>query len=92
MWRLFCLLFFNFFGGADDKNLQALQLNSWQLFRLLQAQLPGLSCKSFPCETFVSDSRSGVSECNGSKEEMFCCLYLNAATLHDAWKTKAISR
>ncbi|XP_028754540.1 GPI ethanolamine phosphate transferase 2 isoform X1 [Neltuma alba] len=77
---------------TDDKKLRALQLNSWQLFRLLQAQLPGLSCKNFPCEDFITDSGSGVSECNGSKEEMFCCLYLNAAALHDAWKTKVISR
>ncbi|XP_054809274.1 GPI ethanolamine phosphate transferase 2 isoform X2 [Prosopis cineraria] len=77
---------------TDDKKLRALQLNSWQLFRLLQAELPGLSCKNFPCEDLIADSAFGVGECNGRKEEVFCCLYLNAATLHDTWKTKVISR
>ncbi|KAF7809356.1 GPI ethanolamine phosphate transferase 2 isoform X1 [Senna tora] len=77
---------------TDDKKLRALELNSWQLFRLLQAQLPGLSCKNFPCDAHITDSGPEVSECNGSKEKMFCCLYLNAAILHDAWKTEVVSR
>lgn len=84
--------FLNFFYGLDGQKLRALELNSWQLFRLLQAQLPGLSCKKFPCDAFITDSGPRVSECNGSEEKMFCCLYLNAATLHDAWKTKVVSR
>ncbi|XP_027360713.1 GPI ethanolamine phosphate transferase 2 isoform X2 [Abrus precatorius] len=75
---------------TDDQKLRALQLNSWQLFRLLQAQLPGLSCRNFPCDAFVTNSGPTVSECKGSKEKLFCCLYLNAATLHDAWKAKVI--
>lgn len=76
----------------DDQKLRALQLNSWQSFRLLQAQLPGLSCRNFPCDTFITNSGSTISECKGSKEKLFCCLYLNAATLHDAWKTKVVIR
>ncbi|MED6174674.1 hypothetical protein PIB30_071274, partial [Stylosanthes scabra] len=73
---------------TDEQKLRALQLNSWQLFRLLQAQLPGLSCRNFPCDVFVSDGVSSIGECKGSDEKLFCCLYLNAATLHDAWKAK----
>ncbi|KAG5059201.1 hypothetical protein JHK87_000230 [Glycine soja] len=77
---------------TDDQKLRALQLNSWQLFRLLQAQLPGLSCRNFPCDAFVTNSGPTISECKGSKEKLFCCLYLNAATLHDAWKAKVVTR
>ena len=86
---IFFLFFpFCFFCELDDQKLRALQLNSWQLFRLLQAQLPGLSCRNFPCDAFVTNSGPTVSECKGSQEKLFCCLYLNAATLHDAWKAK----
>ncbi|XP_020217261.1 GPI ethanolamine phosphate transferase 2 isoform X1 [Cajanus cajan] len=77
---------------TDDQKLRALQLNSWQLFRLLQTQLSSLSCRNFPCDAFVTNSGPTISECKGSKEKLFCCLYLNAATLHDAWKAKVIIR
>lgn len=66
----------------DDKKLRALELNSWQLLRLLQAQLPGVSCNEV----------SGISKCNGSLEKMFCCLYMNAAFLHNSWMSKDGSR
>ncbi|KAE9613326.1 putative Type I phosphodiesterase/nucleotide pyrophosphatase/phosphate transferase [Lupinus albus] len=77
---------------TDVQKLRALQLNSWQLFRLLQAQLPGLSCRNFPCDAFVTNSGHTISECKGSMEKLFCCLYLNAATAHDAWKAKVVTR
>ncbi|KAA8546734.1 hypothetical protein F0562_003163 [Nyssa sinensis] len=70
---------------ADYQRLRALELNSWQLLRLVQVQLPGLSCGS-------DDQGSGISKCDGSVEEMFCCLYLNAAALHQSWKSKKVSR
>ncbi|XP_057448555.1 GPI ethanolamine phosphate transferase 2 isoform X2 [Lotus japonicus] len=76
---------------TDDQKLRALQLNSWQLFRLLQAQMPGLSCRSFPCDAFITNSGTTIDECKGSKEKLFCCLYLNAATLHDAWKAEVVT-
>ncbi|XP_061352050.1 GPI ethanolamine phosphate transferase 2-like isoform X3 [Gastrolobium bilobum] len=75
---------------TEDQKLRALQLNSWQLFRLLQAQLPGLSCRNFPCDAFYTNSEHTISECKGSKEKLFCCLYFNAATLHDAWKAEVV--
>ncbi|KAA8542110.1 hypothetical protein F0562_023262 [Nyssa sinensis] len=70
---------------SDYQRLRALELNSWQLLRLVQVQLPGLSCGS-------DDQGSGISKCDGSVEEMFCCLYLNAAALHQSWKSKKVSR
>ncbi|CAK8537153.1 unnamed protein product [Lathyrus sativus] len=75
---------------TDEQNLRALQLNSWQLFRLLQAQLPDLSCRKFPCDAFITNSGPTISECKGSKEKLFCCLYLNAATLHDTWRAEVV--
>ncbi|CAJ1931310.1 unnamed protein product [Sphenostylis stenocarpa] len=77
---------------TDDQKLRALQLNSWQLFRLLQAQLPGLSCRNFLCDTFIANRGPTISDCKGGREKFFCCLYLNAAALHDAWKAKVFSR
>jgi ethanolaminephosphotransferase len=82
--------FFPFFDDLDDQKLRALQLNSWQLFRLLQAQLPDLSCRNFPCDSLITDSGPTISECKGSKEKLFCCLYLNAAALHDAWRAEVV--
>ncbi|KAI9165742.1 hypothetical protein LWI28_019692 [Acer negundo] len=75
----------------DDHQLRALELNSWQLLRLLQAQLSGLSCGSIPCNGVGDSQRSGTSDCNGSIEKMLCCLYMNAAVLHSSWKSKKVS-
>lgn len=91
IFTVLCFLFL-LLGELDEQKLRALQLNSWQLFRLLQAQLPGLSCRNFPCDGFVSDGGPSVGECKGSDEKLFCCLYLNAATLHDGWKAKVANR
>ncbi|KAF5454414.1 hypothetical protein F2P56_024082 [Juglans regia] len=77
---------------TDEQHLKALELNSWQLFRLLQAQLPGLSCENSPCESFIDDQGPRKSKCNGNLENMICCLYLNAAVLHSSWKSKNVSR
>ncbi|XP_041017312.1 GPI ethanolamine phosphate transferase 2 isoform X3 [Juglans microcarpa x Juglans regia] len=77
---------------TDEQNLKALELNSWQLFRLLQAQLPGLSCENSPCESFIHDQGPRKSKCNGNLENMICCLYLNATVLHSSWKSKNVSR
>ncbi|KAK6923831.1 GPI ethanolamine phosphate transferase 2, C-terminal [Dillenia turbinata] len=74
--------------NVHDQQLRALELNSWQLFRLLRVHLPGLSCKNSPCDGFNDDQQRRTNECNGSKEKMFCCLYLNAKMLHDSWKSK----
>ncbi|KAG6647002.1 GPI ethanolamine phosphate transferase 2 isoform X1 [Carya illinoinensis] len=86
------LILGTFDSFTDEQHLKALELNSWQLFRLLQAQLPGLSCENSPCESFIDDQGPRKSKCNGNLENMICCLYLNATVLHSSWKSKNVSR
>ncbi|KAI8536396.1 hypothetical protein RHMOL_Rhmol10G0253800 [Rhododendron molle] len=76
---------------TDDQKLRILELNSWQLLRLLQVQIPGLSCGSLSCDVPSNDQWPGITECNGSDEEMLCCLFANAVVLHKSWKSKRIS-
>ncbi|KAG2298623.1 hypothetical protein Bca4012_009869 [Brassica carinata] len=79
----------------DFEQLRALELNSWQLLRLMQAQLPsslfgGFSCNCFldgTCEGFGSD----ISECSGDKEKQLICLFRNAAVLHGIWKSTRLT-
>ncbi|XP_044500909.1 GPI ethanolamine phosphate transferase 2 isoform X4 [Mangifera indica] len=75
----------------DDHRLRALELNSWQLLRLLQAQSLGLSCGNIPCNGLNDSKTSGTVECNGSSKKMLCCLYMNAAVLHNSWKSEQVS-
>ncbi|KAJ6678779.1 PHOSPHATIDYLINOSITOL GLYCAN-RELATED [Salix viminalis] len=78
---------------TDDKQLRVLELNSWQLLRLIQAQLPGLSCRNLPSHNGFTDGlASTIVECSGSMEKMLCCLYMNAVNLHSSWKSKSLSR
>ncbi|KAF3439213.1 hypothetical protein FNV43_RR17488 [Rhamnella rubrinervis] len=78
---------------SDDQQLRALELNSWQLLRLLEAQLPGLSCGNSPYDGFIFEQGSRTSKCSGSSiEKEFCCLYANAAFLHNSWMSKEVSR
>ncbi|MBA0846218.1 hypothetical protein Goarm_023169 [Gossypium armourianum] len=72
----------------EDKHLRALELNSWQLLRLLQAQLSGLPCRNFPCDAFYDHQSSGSTDCNHETEDMLCCLYMEATTLYASWKSK----
>ncbi|XP_009769774.1 uncharacterized protein LOC107796395 isoform X2 [Nicotiana tabacum] len=69
-----------------EQQLRLLELNSWQLLRLLEAQLPGLVCENFLCDVFRDDG-SGRTRGYSSVEETFCCLYLKAADLHRLWKS-----
>ncbi|CAK7339628.1 unnamed protein product [Dovyalis caffra] len=78
---------------TDDKKLRALELNSWQLLRLIQAQLPGFSCRNLPSHYGFTDGFASTSvECSGSMEKMLCCLYMKAVNLHSSWKSKSVSR
>lgn len=78
---------------TDDKQLRVLELNSWQLLRLIQAQLPGLSCRNLPSHDGFTDGLASTTvECSGSMEKMLCCLYMNAINLHSSWKSKSLSR
>ncbi|XP_050292158.1 GPI ethanolamine phosphate transferase 2 isoform X3 [Quercus robur] len=80
------------FGSfTDDQQLKALELNSWQLLRLLQAQLPGLSCENSLCDGFSDDQGFRINKCSGNIENTICCLYLKATMLHSSWRLKDVS-
>lgn len=78
--------------NSGDHQLRALELNSWQLFRLLDAQISCLSCANISLNDFSDGQPSVTTECNDSLEKMFCCLYMNAAVLHSTWKSKKVSQ
>lgn len=78
---------------TDDEHLRLLELNSWQLFQLLEAQLPNFMCGSFKC----SGQRENIGPRTGrrtydSVKDTLCCLYLDAASLHESWKSEKGSR
>ncbi|XP_038720563.1 GPI ethanolamine phosphate transferase 2 isoform X2 [Tripterygium wilfordii] len=77
---------------ADEDQLRAMELNAWQLIRLLQAQLPGLSCANLSRKAFSDSHESRTARCRGRMEKMLCCLYMNAAVFHSSWKSKKASR
>ncbi|XP_043711482.1 GPI ethanolamine phosphate transferase 2 [Telopea speciosissima] len=77
------------FGSlTDDQWLRALELNSWQLLRLLQAQLSGLSQQSFPCNDSSYEQSSEFTKCVGQVEQKFCHFFSKATVLHSSWKSK----
>lgn len=79
----------------DFEQLRALELNSWQLFRLMQAQLPNSLFEGFSCNCFLERTCDGfgsdISECSGDKEKQLICLFRNAAVLHGIWKSKKLT-
>lgn len=79
-----------FHSLTDEQQLRALELNSWQLLRLLQVQLPDLLCGSFSCHDIGDDH--GDRKYDGNVEEICFCLYQDAAALHNSWKLKSVSR
>ncbi|KAL5714263.1 hypothetical protein ACHQM5_016248 [Ranunculus cassubicifolius] len=70
---------------SEDQQLRALELNSWQLLRLLRAQLPGLLCS---CGDYNYAPSSESEKCKASIEHTLCCLFSKATALHSAWKSK----
>lgn len=81
---------------SDFEQLRALELNSWQLLRLMQAQLPSSLFGSFSCNCFLEGTCEGfgsdISECSGDKEKQLICLFRNAAVLHGIWKSKKLTK
>ncbi|KAK9713118.1 hypothetical protein RND81_06G004100 [Saponaria officinalis] len=71
---------------TDGERLRALELNSWQLLRLLKAQLPHLSCAESAFGSPDNTRWSQLSHCSTNNEEMFCCLYSKTTVLHKSWK------
>ncbi|CAI0419877.1 unnamed protein product [Linum tenue] len=76
----------------EDKRLRALQLNSWQLLRLVQAQLPAFSYGGSRDVGLSDHVQSTNGECSGSIERTLCCLYTKAETLSHSWESMSGSR
>ncbi|VVB10657.1 unnamed protein product [Arabis nemorensis] len=79
----------------DYEQLRALELNSWQLLRLMQAQIPSSLFGGFSCNCLLDRTCKGldldISECSGEKEKQLICLFRNAAVLHGIWKSKKLT-
>ncbi|KAJ8619053.1 hypothetical protein MRB53_015239 [Persea americana] len=75
---------------TDGQLLRALELNSWQILRLLGAQLPGLLCGNSPCSR-SGDGNLEISKCDGSLGAKLCGLFSKAVAFHDSWKAKTSS-
>ncbi|XP_073105132.1 uncharacterized protein [Elaeis guineensis] len=74
---------------TDEQKLRALELNAWQLLRLLQAHLPGLLCGDLSC---VGDEQ--CLQINGSTttiKEKFCHLFSKAMAAHNLWQLRQAS-
>ncbi|KAH0776622.1 hypothetical protein KY290_008033 [Solanum tuberosum] len=67
---MFLFLFLQVFQLTNNR---LLELNSWQLLRLLEVQLPGLVCENFLCDDF-RDDESERTRGYSSLEETICCL------------------
>ncbi|PHT64906.1 hypothetical protein T459_29331 [Capsicum annuum] len=92
LWqRAFCELECITSSIQIDQQLRLLELNSWQLVRLLQAQLPSLVCENILCDSFWDD-KSERTRGYSSLEENFCCLFMRAAELHGSWKSREEKR
>ncbi|KAK9109129.1 hypothetical protein Sjap_017189 [Stephania japonica] len=74
---------------SDSELLRALELNSWQLLRLLQAQLPGLLCSNRDYRHLEYERGLGSNACKVSSiEDKFGCLFSKATALHDFWRSQ----
>lgn len=96
LWERIGVFFCLTYGIISDfEQLRALELNSWQLFRLMQAQLPNSLFEGFSCNCFLERTCDGfgsdISECSGDKEKQLICLFRNAAVLHGIWKSKKLT-
>ncbi|XP_068638357.1 GPI ethanolamine phosphate transferase 2 isoform X2 [Aristolochia californica] len=71
---------------TEEQQLRAIELNSWQLKRLLQAELPYLFCGKSPSKDFDYKQALMTTGCNHTDEEKLHCLFLKALASHDSWK------
>ncbi|XP_026656332.2 GPI ethanolamine phosphate transferase 2 isoform X5 [Phoenix dactylifera] len=71
---------------TDEQKLRALELNAWQLLRLLQAHLPGLLCGDLRCG---GDGQSlQINGSTGRIKEKFCHLFSKATAAHNMWQLR----
>jgi len=69
---------------TDEQKLRALELNSWQLLKLLQAQLLDLPCGNMFSQNNAEFS-SELCESLGDIAKQSCQLYLKASAFHNTW-------
>lgn len=75
---------------TDGQLLRALELNSWQILRLLGAHLPGLLCGNPPCGG-SGDGNLEINKCDGTIATKLCGLFSKAMAFYDSLKTKTSS-
>ncbi|WOK96220.1 GPI ethanolamine phosphate transferase 2 isoform X1 [Canna indica] len=68
---------------TDEQRLRALQLNSWQLLRLLQAHSPSLLCGNSMCIADETDIQT--NQTIASMKENLCYLFSRAISAHNMW-------
>lgn len=78
---------------AAKQQLRTLELNAWQLFRLLRVRYPRSLCVNNLCSSQPGDSVIGtatpthISGGDNDKEiHMFCELFNQALWLHSSWR------
>ena len=70
---------------SDKQKLRALELNSWQFLRLLQAHLPGVLCGNLSYG--ISDEHDfEVSGTSSNTHERLYHLFSKASAAHSLWK------
>ncbi|URE16682.1 Type I phosphodiesterase / nucleotide pyrophosphatase [Musa troglodytarum] len=74
---------------TDEQRLRALQLNSWQFLRLLQAHLPNFLCGDATC--ISGEDNLQTDQSISSMKENLCYLYSRAISAHNAWLLHQIS-
>ncbi|KAJ3676959.1 hypothetical protein LUZ60_002683 [Juncus effusus] len=78
-----------FHSFTDEQKLRSLELNSWQLFRLLQANLPGLCCEYLSSFSPNLDFENTYSISN--TKQKFCDLFSKAVSAHNSWRLQNTS-
>ncbi|XP_074558962.1 uncharacterized protein LOC141814907 isoform X3 [Curcuma longa] len=74
---------------TDEQRLRALQLNSWQMLRLLQAHSPGLLCGNLTC--IGGDIGLLANQNVDSTKEKLGYLFSKATSAHNMWLLRQTS-
>ncbi|XP_057865610.2 GPI ethanolamine phosphate transferase 2 isoform X2 [Cryptomeria japonica] len=75
-----------FYSFTDDQKLRAMELNSWQLLRLLQARIPNSKCLISTCNKEMHDGNLEREMGSEQTDAKLCYLFQRAVSLHDSWR------
>eukprot|EP01018_Ginkgo_biloba_P024549 Gb_02601 [translate_table: standard] len=81
-----------FHSFTDEQRLRAMELNAWQLLRLLKARLPSSSCIVSICNKEIHDKMLESEIGTLRSDAKLCYLFGKAASLHISWKLQHRSR